>query len=117
MRKVLVVEDANFMRLVLKEVLIKGGFEVIEARNGIEAIEEYKKELPDVIIMDITMPKMDGITALRIIKNEYPDAKCIMCSSMGEKPMVIEAIMAGADEFIVKPFQASKVIEIVNKIY
>ena len=117
MAKVLIVDDAAFMRMMVKDILTKNGFEVIgEASNGLKAIEMYKKERPDVVIMDITMPEMDGIEAVKAIKGYDPTAKIIMCSAMGQQSMVMDAIKAGARDFIVKPFQADRVLEAINKV-
>ncbi|MNH95794.1 Chemotaxis protein CheY [compost metagenome] len=117
MAKILVVDDAAFMRMMLKDILIKGGHEIIgEAENGIVAIEKYKKLLPDLVTMDITMPEMEGIEALKHIKKEDPKAKVIMCSAMGQQAMVVNAIQAGAKDFIVKPFQADRVLESIKKV-
>ncbi|NLI66489.1 MAG: response regulator [Tissierellia bacterium] len=115
-RRVLIVDDAIFMRMKLKDILEKNGFQVVaEAQNGIEAIEKYKAEMPDLVTMDITMPEMDGITALKAIRQMDPKAKVIMCSAMGQQTMVMDAIQAGAMDFIVKPFDNDRVIESLNK--
>lgn len=117
MAKVLIVDDAAFMRMMVKDILTKNGYEVVgEAVNGIEAIELYKKESPDVVTMDITMPEMDGIEAVKEIKKIDPNAKIIMCSAMGQQSMVMDAIKAGAKDFIVKPFQPDRVIEAIKKV-
>lgn len=114
---ILIVDDAAFMRMMIKDVLTKNGFDVTgEAENGINAIEKYKELQPELTIMDITMPEMDGIQAVKEIKKLDPDAKIIMCSAMGQQAMVIEAIQAGAKDFIVKPFQADRVVEAVRKV-
>lgn len=116
-KKILVVDDAAFMRMMIKDVLTKNGFEVIgEAENGLKAIEKYKELGPNLVIMDITMPEVDGIQAVKEIKKIDPNAKIVMCSAMGQQAMVIEAIQAGARDFIVKPFQADRVIEAVRKV-
>jgi two-component system chemotaxis response regulator CheY len=116
MTKVLVVDDAAFMRMMIKDILIKHGYEVVgEATNGAEAMVRYKELAPDLVTMDITMPEMDGITAVREIKKLDPNARIIMCSAMGQQAMVLEAIQAGAKDFIVKPFQADRVIDAVKK--
>lgn len=116
MAKVLIVDDAAFMRMMIKDILEKNGFEVVgEANNGIKAVELYKKEKPDVVTMDITMPDMDGIEAVKEIKSIDPDAKVIMCSAMGQQTMVMDAIKAGAKDFIVKPFQPDRVLEADRK--
>lgn len=117
MAKILIVDDAAFMRMMLKDILTKNGFEVCgEAANGREALEKYKELHPDLTTLDITMPEKDGISALKDIKAFDPTAKCIMCSAMGQQAMVIEAIQSGAKDFIVKPFQADRVLESVKKV-
>ena len=117
MAKVLIVDDAAFMRMMIKDILEKNSFEVVgEASNGLIAVELYKKEKPDVVTMDITMPDMDGIEAVKAIKAFDPSAKIIMCSAMGQQSMVMDAIKAGARDFIVKPFQADRVLEAINKV-
>lgn len=117
MINILIVDDAAFMRMMIKDILEKNGFNVIgEASNGVEAVELYKKEKPDIVTMDITMPKVDGIEAVKLIKEYDNEAKIIMCSAMGQQAMVMDAIRAGAKDFIVKPFQADRVIEAINKV-
>lgn len=114
--RILVVDDAAFMRMMIKDILTKNGYEVVgEASDGARAIDLFKETQPDLITMDITMPEMDGITALKEIKKLDPGAKVIMCSAMGQQAMVIDAIQAGAKDFIVKPFQADRVIEAIKK--
>lgn len=114
--RVLVVDDAAFMRMMIREILVKNGYEVCgEANDGTQAVDKYKELKPDLVTMDITMPEMDGIQALREIRKVDPDAKVIMCSAMGQQAMVIDAIQAGAKDFIVKPFQHDRVIEAVRK--
>ncbi|WP_232697043.1 response regulator [Brevibacillus daliensis] len=114
--KVLIVDDAAFMRMMIKEILSKNGFTVVgEASDGAQAIEKYKELGPDLVTMDITMPEMDGIAALKEIRKIDPSARVIMCSAMGQQSMVIDAIQAGAKDFIVKPFQADRVIEAIKK--
>ncbi len=116
-KRVLIVDDASFMRMMVKEILTKNGYEVAgEAENGQKAIEKYSELTPDLVIMDITMPEVDGIEAVKRIKANDPDAKIVMCSAMGQQAMVIEAIQAGAKDFIVKPFQADRVLEAVKKV-
>ncbi|SFB23259.1 response regulator [Clostridium frigidicarnis] len=117
MARVLIVDDAAFMRMMLKDILEKNGFEIVgEASNGLKAVEIYKAEKPDVVTMDITMPDMDGIEAVKEIKAFDPAAKVIMCSAMGQQTMVMDAIRAGAKDFIVKPFQADRVIDAIRKV-
>lgn len=114
---ILIVDDAAFMRMMIKDVLTKNGFAVCgEAENGAKAIEKFKELNPDLVIMDITMPEVDGIQAVKEIKKINGAAKIIMCSAMGQQAMVIEAIQAGAKDFIVKPFQAERIIEAVKKV-
>lgn len=114
--RILIVDDAAFMRMMIRDILSKNGFEVVgEAQDGAQAIEKYKELKPDLITMDITMPEMDGISALKEIKKMDGNAKVIMCSAMGQQAMVIDAIQAGAKDFIVKPFQADRVIEAIKK--
>ncbi|MGY0691569.1 response regulator [Virgibacillus sp. FSP13] len=115
-QSILIVDDAAFMRMMIKDILTKNGFNVVgEAQDGAQAVEKYKELMPDLVTMDITMPEMDGITALKEIQKENPSAKIIMCSAMGQQAMVIDAIQAGAKDFIVKPFQADRVIEAIQK--
>jgi len=115
-KKVLIVDDAAFMRMMIKDILSKNGYEVVgEAENGLKALEKYKSNEPDLVIMDITMPEMDGIQAVKEIKRFNKDAKIIMCSAMGQQAMVIESIQAGAQDFIVKPFQAERVLEAIKR--
>lgn len=114
--RILIVDDAAFMRMMIKDILSKNGFEVVgEAADGIQAIDKYKETMPDLVTMDITMPEMDGIAALKEIRQYNPHAKVIMCSAMGQQAMVIDAIQAGARDFIVKPFQADRVLEAIHK--
>jgi two-component system, chemotaxis family, chemotaxis protein CheY len=114
--RILIVDDAAFMRMMIKDILSKNGYEVVgEAQDGAQAIEKFKELRPDLVTMDITMPEMDGITALREIKKVDGNARVIMCSAMGQQAMVIDAIQAGAKDFIVKPFQADRVIEAIKK--
>ncbi len=113
---VMIVDDALFMRMMIRDILSKDGFEVVaEAENGMEAVEKYKETRPDIVTMDIVMPEMDGIEAVRQIMKIDPNARILMCSAMGQQPLVVEALEAGAKDFIVKPFQPSKVIEAVEK--
>jgi two-component system chemotaxis response regulator CheY len=114
--RVLVVDDAAFMRMMIKDILTKNDFEVVgEAGNGSEALDKYKELKPDLTTMDITMPEKDGISAVKDIRAFDASAKIIMCSAMGQQAMVIEAIQAGAKDFIVKPFQPDRVVEAMRK--
>ncbi|CDX03105.1 response regulator receiver protein [Desulfitobacterium sp. LBE] len=113
---VLIVDDAAFMRMMVKDILTKNGFTVVgEAENGAVAVDKFLELTPDLVIMDITMPEMDGLQAVREIRKKDPQAKIIMCSAMGQQAMVIDAIQSGAKDFIVKPFQADRVVEAVKK--
>ena len=115
-KKVLIVDDAAFMRMMLKDILTKNDFEVVaEAENGKAGVAAFQKYKPDIITMDITMPEMDGIQALKKIKEADPNASVVMCSAMGQQAMVIESIQSGARDFIVKPFQPDRVLEAVKK--
>lgn len=105
------------MRMMIKDILTKNGYNIAgEAENGLKAVEKYNETKPDLVLMDITMPEMDGIQALKQIKAADPSACVIMCSAMGQQAMVIEAIQSGAKDFIVKPFQAERVLEAVKKV-
>lgn len=116
-KRILITDDALFMRVTLKNILVQNGFEVVgEASNGVESVALYKELKPDVVTMDITMPEMDGLTALKEIRSHDPGAQVIMCTAMGQKGMVVEAIQAGAKDFIVKPFQPDRVLEAMGKL-
>ena len=116
MKKVLIVDDAVFMRMKLKDILEKNGYEVVgEAQNGQEAFEKYQASTPDLVTMDITMPEVDGLEALKLIRDFDGNAKVIMCSAMGQQGMVMDAIRAGAVDFIVKPFDTDRLIKAVDK--
>lgn len=116
-KNILIVDDAAFMRMMIKDILTKNGYNIAaEAENGKIAVDKYSEIKPDLVLMDITMPEMDGIQALKSIKTNDPNANIIMCSAMGQQAMVIEAIQSGAKDFIVKPFQAERVLEAVKKV-
>ncbi|MCR4781985.1 MAG: response regulator [Lachnospiraceae bacterium] len=116
-KNVMVVDDAAFMRMMIKDILSKNGYNIVgEAENGKKAVDTYAECKPDLVLMDITMPEMDGIQALKAIRENDPNASIIMCSAMGQQAMVIEAIQSGAKDFIVKPFQAERVLEAVKKV-
>lgn len=116
-RRVLVVDDAVVMRMMIKGILAKSGFEVVgEAQNGIEAVEKYVELQPDLVTMDVVMPEMDGIAAVKQILAHDPSARIVMCTSMGQQALVVEAIQAGAKSFITKPFQPPKIVETLNKV-
>ena len=114
---VLICDDAIFMRTMIGDILRQAGFEVVgEAENGQQAVEKYRELRPDFVTMDIVMPDMGGIDAVREIIREDPQAKILMCSAMGQQALVIEAIQAGARDFVVKPFQPSRVLEAVQRV-
>ncbi|MFW6079511.1 MAG: response regulator [Gemmatimonadota bacterium] len=113
----LICDDAIFMRTMLGDILKQAGFEIVgEAETGEEAVEKYRELEPDLVTMDIVMPDMGGIDAVREIIAEYPDAKILMCSAMGQQALVVEAVQAGARDFVVKPFQPSRVLEAVQRV-
>lgn len=116
-RRVLICDDALFMRTMLSDILQQAGFEVAgEAATGAEAVDRYRELEPDLVTMDIVMPDMGGIDAVRAIVDEFPNAKILMCSAMGQQALVIEAVKAGAKDFVVKPFQPSRVLEAVQRV-
>ncbi len=116
-KKIMIVDDAAFMRMMIKDSLSKNGFtNLIEASDGQVAYETYQSERPDLTIMDITMPNMDGIKALQAIKAFDNSAKVVMCSAMGQESMVVDAIRYGALDFIVKPFKPDRILQTVHKI-
>lgn len=116
-KNIFICDDAAFMRMMIKDILTKNGYTVAgEAENGAKAVEKYTELKPDLVLMDITMPEMDGIQALKKIRELDPKASVIMCSAMGQQAMVIESIQSGAKDFIVKPFQADRVLEAVRKV-
>ncbi len=117
MARILIVDDAKFMRLTLSNILTKANHEVVgEGENGRDAVVLYRELNPDLVTLDITMPEMSGLDAIREIRKEFPQAKVIMCSAMGQQKMVVESIEAGAKDFIVKPFDEGRVLEAVNRV-
>lgn len=115
--RALIVDDAIFMRTMVGDILVKGGFDVCgEAGTGKDAIEKYKELKPDLVIMDIIMPDMSGIEAVKEIIKVDPNAKILMCSAMGQQALVVEAIQAGAKDYVVKPFQPSRVLEAARRV-
>jgi len=117
MATILIVDDAAFMRQMLKDIVTRGGHIVVcEAENGLVAVEKYKIFKPDLVTLDVTMPEMDGIEALKRIRTLNPDAEVIMCSAIGQQYMIVQAIQAGAKDFIAKPFQQERVLESISKI-
>ena len=114
---VLICDDAIFMRTMVRDILTQAGFEVIgEAETGVQAVEKYQQLRPDLVTMDIVMPDMGGIDAVRQICKSDPNARILMCSAMGQQALVVEAIQAGAKDFVVKPFQPSRVLEAVQRV-
>lgn len=116
-KKIMLVDDAAFMRMMIKDTLSKNGFtDVVEASNGQLAVSTYQAENPDLVLMDITMPVMDGLEALKAIKQLDPNANIVMCSAMGQEAMVVDALKAGAKDFIVKPFKPDRIMKTVNSL-
>ena len=116
-KRVLITDDTAFMRMTLRNVLEKNGYEVVgEAEDGYQAVEQYMLSKPDLVTMDITMPNMDGITAIKKIMEKDPEAKIVVVSAMGQKALVIEALNSGAKDFIVKPFQPDRIVEALQKV-
>ncbi len=117
MAKIMLVDDAAFMRMMVKNALTKSGYDnFVEAQDGAEAVKKYAEEKPDMVIMDITMPNMDGLQALKKIRESDPNAKIVMCTAMGQEGMVVDATKSGAKDFIVKPFNAERIVQTVNTI-
>ena len=117
MAKILIVDDAAFMRKVIKDTLSKSGYtDLYEAVDGADAVEKYNEIQPDLVLMDITMPNMDGLEALKAIRGKDGNANVVMCSAMGQESMVIDAVRSGAKDFIVKPFKADRVLKTVTSI-
>jgi two-component system chemotaxis response regulator CheY len=115
--RILIADDALFMRNMLREIFVKAGFQVVgEAANGVEAVEKYHELRPDLVTMDIVMPLKSGIEALQQITREDPDARVVMCSALGQEALVIEAVQAGAKDFIVKPFKEERVLDVVRRV-
>lgn len=116
MADILIVDDADFIRLLLRDILTHNGHRVVgEASDGVEAILKYRELRPDIVTMDIVMPQTNGIEAVRAIKAEYPKARIVMISALGQQKLVMESIRAGAKDFIVKPFNERTVVDIINK--
>lgn len=116
-KRILIVDDAAFMRMMIKNIVTKNGYEVVgEAENGQVALELYQQHKPDLVTMDITMPEMSGIEGVKAIRSIDPKANIIMCSAMGQQAMVMEAIQAGAKDFIVKPFQQDRILQAIERV-
>ena len=117
MAKIMLVDDAAFMRMMVKNALTKSGYDnFVEAQDGAEAVKKYEEEKPDMVIMDITMPNMDGLEALKAIRAKDGSANVVMCSAMGQESMVMDAVRSGAKDFIVKPFKPDRVLKTVSNI-
>lgn len=116
MPKVLIVDDAQFMRMRCAKILEKNGFDVIEAENGRHAVEMYEQTSPDLVLMDITMPEMDGLAALKEIRRIDPQARVAMLTALGQQSVVLDAIKAGAKDFVVKPFEQERVLDALQKL-
>jgi two-component system chemotaxis response regulator CheY len=114
-RTILVVDDAAFMRMMIRDILSKEGYRIEEAVNGRDAVEKYDQVAPDLVTLDITMPEMTGLEALKEIRAKDPAARVLMVSAMGQQQMIVEALESGAMDFLVKPFQPTKVLETVKK--
>lgn len=116
MATILVVDDAAFMRMRMSKILSEAGYDVIQAENGLEAVEKYKASRPDAVLMDITMPEMDGLTALKEIKSHDPAARVAMVTALGQQQIVLEAVKSGAKDFLVKPCEGERVLAAVSKL-
>jgi two-component system chemotaxis response regulator CheY len=117
MKRVLIADDASFMRQMIRDIIEPEGFEVVgEASDGMEVVEKYKKLRPDVVMMDIVMPKRSGIDAVKAIKAEDAGARVVMCSALGQDALVSEALQAGARDFIVKPFKPDAVLSTLTRV-
>jgi two-component system chemotaxis response regulator CheY len=116
MSKILVVDDAEFLRVRIGKMLTGDGFEVFEAENGLKAVESYQSIHPDLVLMDVTMPEMDGLTALKEIRKIDPQARVIMLTALGQESVVLEAVKSGARDFVVKPFERERVMTAINKL-
>ena len=115
---VLIVDDLYFIRIAIREILEKENVPIIgEAENGLQAIQLYEEIKPDIVLLDITMPLMDGLTALRILKSKYPESKVVMCSALGQQKYIIKAIQLGASDFVVKPFKPERLINSIKKAF
>jgi two-component system chemotaxis response regulator CheY len=114
-KTILVEDDAAFMRMMIRDILAKEGYRIEEAVNGRDAVEKYEQIAPDLVTLDITMPEMNGLDALKAIRVQDPGARVLMVSAMGQQQMIVEALESGAMDFLVKPFQPTKVLETVKK--
>jgi two-component system chemotaxis response regulator CheY len=115
MATVLIVDDAEFLRMRISKILVSNGHQVVQADNGLNAVSVYKSARPDVVLMDITMPEMDGLTALKEIRAVDPHARVVMLTALGQDSVVVESIKFGAQDFVVKPFEPERVLAAINK--
>lgn len=115
MPRVLVVDDAQFLRVRLTRMLKEHGYDILEAENGDRAVAQYEANAPDAVLLDITMPEKDGLEVLREIRGKHPDARVVMLTALGQQSIVLEAIKAGARDFIVKPFEQERVLSALQK--
>ena len=117
MKRVLIADDASFMRQMIRDIIEPEGWEVVgEASDGVEVVDKFRKLHPDVVMMDIVMPKRSGIDAVKAIRADAPTARVVMCSALGQETLVTEAIHAGASDFIVKPFKPDAVLSTLRKV-
>jgi two-component system, chemotaxis family, chemotaxis protein CheY len=116
MPKILIVDDAEFLRVRLNKILDTEGYEVLQAENGSKAVAAYKDAHPDVVLMDVTMPEMDGLTALKEIVSFDPKARVVMLTALGQESVVLDAVKSGARDFIVKPFEHDRVMKAISKL-
>ncbi|MBI4926130.1 MAG: response regulator [Anaerolineae bacterium] len=116
MAKILIVDDAEFLRVRITKMLSGDGYEVFEAENGLKAVDTYKEVHPDVVLMDVTMPEMDGLSALKEIRKMDPQARVVMLTALGQESVVLEAVKSGARDFIVKPFERDRVMNAISKL-
>jgi two-component system chemotaxis response regulator CheY len=116
MATILVVDDAAFMRMRMSKILSEAGYEVIQAENGLDAVSKYKGSRPDAVLMDITMPEMDGLAALKEIRAHDPEARVAMVTALGQQQIVLEAVKSGARDFLVKPCEGDRVLAAVSKL-
>lgn len=115
MAKILVVDDAQFLRVRLSKLLKENGYEIIEAENGVRAVEQFSAHAPDAVLLDITMPEKDGLEVLREIRAQNAEARVVMLTALGQQSIVLEAIKAGAKDFVVKPFEQDRVLQALEK--
>ncbi|MBP7691517.1 MAG: response regulator [Anaerolineales bacterium] len=115
MAKILIVDDAEFLRVRISKMLVSNGHQVLEAENGAVAVNAYMANRPDAVLMDVTMPEMDGLAALKAIRSSDPNARVVMLTALGQESVVLEAIKSGAKDFVVKPFEPARVLAAISK--